>query len=238
MAQFLLCIDPPAGAIGRTLSDKSGGAAPSESVPPPAFAGSGAPPQGRLQGDRRIAQRGSSMTRPAVIVDADVVVVGLLTVHEASPVARISDSMLAAALPFIPQTNRSASSSSCRILGPHAPHGMCQEAVQPEEPQVQRAVLVPIARLVALRPAAAVPDGSGSATRRASNLLRGAALDGSAFRGRRSLTLPTLRCSFAERHGRAIVSRGFGCGGLQWGTFWGTSMKYPSRTARIGEAQR
>ena len=41
------------------------------------------------------------MTRPAVIVDTDVVVAGLLTGHEASPVARILDGMLAAAFPFV-----------------------------------------------------------------------------------------------------------------------------------------
>ena len=41
------------------------------------------------------------MTRPAVIVDTNVVVAGLLTVHEASPVARILDGMLIAAFPFV-----------------------------------------------------------------------------------------------------------------------------------------
>ncbi len=41
------------------------------------------------------------MTRPAVIVDTNVVVAGLLTAHEASPVARILDGMLAAAFPFV-----------------------------------------------------------------------------------------------------------------------------------------
>ena len=45
------------------------------------------------------------MTRPAVIVDTNVVVAGLLTAHEASRVvsnsARILDGMLAAAFPFI-----------------------------------------------------------------------------------------------------------------------------------------
>ena len=41
------------------------------------------------------------MTRPAVIVDTNVVVAGLLTKHEASPVARILDGMLAAAFPFV-----------------------------------------------------------------------------------------------------------------------------------------
>lgn len=41
------------------------------------------------------------MTRPAVIVDTNVVVAGLLTSHEASPVARILDGMLAAAFPFV-----------------------------------------------------------------------------------------------------------------------------------------
>ena len=41
------------------------------------------------------------MTRPAVIVDTNVVVAGLLTAHEASPVARIVDGMLAAAFPFV-----------------------------------------------------------------------------------------------------------------------------------------
>jgi len=41
------------------------------------------------------------VTRPAVIVDTNVVVAGLLTGHEASPVARILDGMLAAAFPFV-----------------------------------------------------------------------------------------------------------------------------------------
>jgi putative PIN family toxin of toxin-antitoxin system len=41
------------------------------------------------------------VTRPAVIVDTNVVVAGLLTAHEASPVARILDGMLAAAFPFV-----------------------------------------------------------------------------------------------------------------------------------------
>ena len=37
----------------------------------------------------------------AAIVDTNVVVAGLLTVHDASPVARILDAMLGAALPFV-----------------------------------------------------------------------------------------------------------------------------------------
>jgi uncharacterized protein len=41
------------------------------------------------------------VTRPAVIVDTNVVVAGLLTAQEASPVARILDGMLAAAFPFV-----------------------------------------------------------------------------------------------------------------------------------------
>jgi uncharacterized protein len=41
------------------------------------------------------------VTRPAVIVDTNVVVAGLLTAHEASPVAHILDGMLAAAFPFV-----------------------------------------------------------------------------------------------------------------------------------------
>ncbi len=41
------------------------------------------------------------MTRPAVIVDTNVVMAGLLTAHEASPVARILDGMLAAAFAFV-----------------------------------------------------------------------------------------------------------------------------------------
>jgi putative PIN family toxin of toxin-antitoxin system len=42
-----------------------------------------------------------SVTRPAVIVDTNVVVAGLLTANEASPVARILDGMLAAAFAFV-----------------------------------------------------------------------------------------------------------------------------------------
>ncbi len=41
------------------------------------------------------------MSRQAVIVDTNVVVAGLLTTHEASPVARILDGMLAAAFSFV-----------------------------------------------------------------------------------------------------------------------------------------
>ena len=41
------------------------------------------------------------MSRQAVIVDTNVVVAGLLTAHETSPVARILDGMLAAAFPFV-----------------------------------------------------------------------------------------------------------------------------------------
>ena len=41
------------------------------------------------------------MSRPAVIVDTNVVVAGLLTKQDASPVARILDGMLSAAFPFV-----------------------------------------------------------------------------------------------------------------------------------------
>lgn len=41
------------------------------------------------------------MSRRAVIVDTNVVVAGLLTGNEASPVARILDGMLMAAFPFV-----------------------------------------------------------------------------------------------------------------------------------------
>ena len=41
------------------------------------------------------------MNRTVVIVDTNVVVAGLLTKHDASPVARILDGMLAAAFPFV-----------------------------------------------------------------------------------------------------------------------------------------
>ena len=41
------------------------------------------------------------MSRQAVIVDTNVVVAGLLTGNDASPVARILDGMLAAAFPFV-----------------------------------------------------------------------------------------------------------------------------------------
>ena len=41
------------------------------------------------------------MSRQAVIVDTNVVVAGLLTRNDASPVARILDGMLAAAFPFV-----------------------------------------------------------------------------------------------------------------------------------------
>lgn len=41
------------------------------------------------------------MKRPAVIVDTNVVVAGLLTADDTSPVARILDGMLSAAFPFV-----------------------------------------------------------------------------------------------------------------------------------------
>ena len=41
------------------------------------------------------------MSRQAVIVDTNVVVAGLLTANESSPVAHILDGMLAAAFPFV-----------------------------------------------------------------------------------------------------------------------------------------
>ena len=41
------------------------------------------------------------MSRQAVIVDTNVVVAGLLTGNDASPVARVLDGMLAAAFPFV-----------------------------------------------------------------------------------------------------------------------------------------
>jgi uncharacterized protein len=41
------------------------------------------------------------MSRPAVIVDTNVVVAGLLTKEDTSPVARILDGMLGAAFPFV-----------------------------------------------------------------------------------------------------------------------------------------
>lgn len=41
------------------------------------------------------------MSRSAVIIDTNVVVAGLLTANDASPVARILDGMLAAAFPFV-----------------------------------------------------------------------------------------------------------------------------------------
>ncbi len=41
------------------------------------------------------------MSHPAVIVDTNVVVAGLLTANDASPVARILDGMLVAAFPFV-----------------------------------------------------------------------------------------------------------------------------------------
>ena len=41
------------------------------------------------------------MSRPAVIVDTNVVAAGLLTANDASPVARILDGMLVAVFPFV-----------------------------------------------------------------------------------------------------------------------------------------
>ncbi len=41
------------------------------------------------------------MSRPAVVIDTNVVVAGLLTANDASPVARILDGILVAAFPFV-----------------------------------------------------------------------------------------------------------------------------------------
>jgi len=41
------------------------------------------------------------VSQPVVIVDTNVVVAGLLTANDASPVARVLDGMLAAAFPFV-----------------------------------------------------------------------------------------------------------------------------------------
>ena len=41
------------------------------------------------------------MTRPVVIIDTNIVVAGLLTQREDSPVARVLDGMLSAAFPFV-----------------------------------------------------------------------------------------------------------------------------------------
>ncbi len=41
------------------------------------------------------------MSHPVVIVDTNVVVAGLLTANDSSPVASILDGMLAAAFPFV-----------------------------------------------------------------------------------------------------------------------------------------
>ena len=41
------------------------------------------------------------MSHPVVIIDTNVVVAGLLTANESSPVARILDGMLGAAFPFV-----------------------------------------------------------------------------------------------------------------------------------------
>ena len=41
------------------------------------------------------------MTHPIVIVDTNVVVAGLITAQDASPVARILDGMLTAAFPYV-----------------------------------------------------------------------------------------------------------------------------------------
>ena len=41
------------------------------------------------------------MTRPIVIVDTNVVVAGVITAQDASPVARILDGMLTAAFPYV-----------------------------------------------------------------------------------------------------------------------------------------
>jgi uncharacterized protein len=41
------------------------------------------------------------VSRPAVVVDTNVLVAGLLTANDTSPVARILDGMLSAAFPFV-----------------------------------------------------------------------------------------------------------------------------------------
>ena len=42
-----------------------------------------------------------AVSRPAIIVDTNVIVAGLMTAQDASPIARILDGMLVAAFPFV-----------------------------------------------------------------------------------------------------------------------------------------
>ncbi len=91
------------------------------------------------------------MTRSAVIVDTNVVVAGLLTANEASPVARMLDGMLVAAFPFVVSTALLAEYRAV-ILRPSLRklHGLTAAAVD--------AILTDIAQhAILLAPVAAPP---------------------------------------------------------------------------------
>jgi predicted nucleic acid-binding protein len=91
------------------------------------------------------------VTRSAVIVDTNVVVAGLLTANEASPVARMLDGMLVAAFPFVVSTALLAEYRAV-ILRPSLRklHGLTAAAVD--------AILTDIAQhAILLAPVAAPP---------------------------------------------------------------------------------
>lgn len=71
------------------------------------------------------------MSRPAVIVDTNVVVAGLLTGNDASPVARILDGMLSAAFPFVVSEALLAEYRTVLVRpGPRKLHGLTVAEVE------------------------------------------------------------------------------------------------------------
>ena len=71
------------------------------------------------------------MSRPAIIVDTNVVVAGLLTAHDTSPVARILDGMLAAAFPFVVSEALLAEYRTVLVRpGLRKPHGLTVAEVE------------------------------------------------------------------------------------------------------------
>lgn len=91
------------------------------------------------------------MSRPAVIVDTNVVVAGLLAQSDASPVARVLDGILSAAFPFVMSETLLAEYRTVLVRPPlRKLHGLTVAEVE--------LVLTDIAqRAIMRKPVAAVP---------------------------------------------------------------------------------
>ena len=95
------------------------------------------------------------MNRPAVIVDTNVVVAGLLAADDASPVARILDGMLAAAFPFVVSEALLAEYRAV-LLRPRIRklHGLTVDEVEALLVDIAQHAIVLVPRAVPVAPAA------------------------------------------------------------------------------------